>query len=77
MEMIAQKQVLSFKEATLYLGISSSSLYKKTSARTINFSKPNNGKIYFKKSDLDAWMLSNEHKSIESFEHEISNYLDK
>lgn len=77
LQMIAQKQILSFKEATLYLGLSSSTLYKKTSARTINFFKPNNGKIYFKKSDLDTWILSNEHKSIENFENEISNHLIK
>lgn len=77
LQIVTQKQILTFKEATLYLGLSSSSLYKKTSARTINFFKPNNGKIYFKKSDLDTWVLSNEQKSIENLANEISSHLIK
>lgn len=76
LQIVAQKSILTIKEASLYLGISTSSLYKKTSARTINFFKPNNGKIYFRKSDLDAWILKNEHKSIDNLESEISSLLN-
>ncbi|WP_372474137.1 helix-turn-helix domain-containing protein [Capnocytophaga sp. ARDL2] len=61
--LITTKQILSFREALVYLDISESSLYKLTSNREITFTKPNNGKIYFKRTDLDNWMLSNEHKS--------------
>ena len=58
-----QKDILSFREALGYLDVSKSFLYKLTSDRGIRFSKPNGGKIYFRKSDLDAYMLSNEQKS--------------
>ena len=63
--------ILNLKEACAYLKISKSLLYKLTSSRRINFTKPNNGKLYFKKEDLDAWLMQNEHKSIDSIEKEM------
>lgn len=53
------KEVLSVREAISYLDISESLLYKLTSGRKIKFFKPNKGKIYFRKTDLDQWMLQN------------------
>lgn len=58
-QIISQKEILSFKESLLYLDISESFLYKLTSKKEINFSKPNGGKIYFRRKDLDEWMLQN------------------
>ena len=74
---IAQKQILSFKEALLYLDLSSSFLYKLTSQKAIPFSKPNGGKIYFRKSDLDNWMLSNIQKTKEVSKQEVLDHLRK
>lgn len=68
---ISQKEILSFKEAVLYLSISESLLYKLVSMRKINHFKPNNGKLYFKKMDLDKWMLQNEVKSVECLQEEL------
>jgi excisionase family DNA binding protein len=65
------KDILSFKEASQYLDLSESSLYKLTSDSKITFHKPNGGKLYFKKSDLDKWMLQNESKSVMEIESEI------
>ncbi|HAP94192.1 MAG TPA: DNA-binding protein, partial [Chryseobacterium sp.] len=62
--LVGQKAILSLKEAAEYMGVSESTLYKMTSARTITFYKPNNGKIYFKRVDLNNWMLQNEVKSV-------------
>lgn len=76
-EYILKKQILSFSEATIYLDISKSFLYKITSSRSIPFAKPNGGKIYFKKTDLDNWMLSNTSKSVSIAELEILNHLKK
>lgn len=67
----AEKAILSFKEALVYLDISSSSLYKLTSQRAIRYFKPNGGKIYFKKIDLDNWMLQNENNSLSNIENEL------
>ncbi|MGE8433082.1 helix-turn-helix domain-containing protein [Chryseobacterium joostei] len=65
------KEILSFKEALAYLDISPSSLYKLTSHRAISYFKPNGGKVYFKRTDLDNWMLQNENKSKELLEEEL------
>ncbi len=60
-----------------YLKISKSSLYKMTSKKKIPFSKPNGGKMYFRKEDLDNWMLSNKSNSTEEVENEVFNYLKR
>lgn len=70
-------EILSFKQALEYLDMSKSSLYKLTSSRSITFLKPNNGKIYFRKSDLDNWLLSNVVKSINKCEREMFNQIQK
>ena len=50
---------LTFQEATEYLDISKSYLYKLTSTAKIPHYKPNNKKIYFTKSDLQNFLLRN------------------
>ena len=51
---INTKPILTFDEACLYMGMSKSALYK-----VIPFSKPNGKMIYFKRTDVDRWLLSN------------------
>lgn len=63
-----EKEILSFKESIEFMDVSKSFLYKLTSEGRINFFKPNNGKIYFRKEDLENWMMQNEMKSVESLE---------
>ncbi len=75
--LLPQKEMLSFKQALDYLDISNSLLYKLCSNRSITYSKPNGGKLYFKKSDLYDWMNQNELKSIRVLENEINNHLKK
>ncbi|QIG90658.1 helix-turn-helix domain-containing protein [Chryseobacterium sp. POL2] len=67
------KDILSFQEAIQYLDLSESSLYKLTSDSKITFFKPNGGKLYFKKTDLDNWMLQNENISVEVLEKVLIN----
>jgi len=71
------KEILSFKEAVAYMNVSQSLLYKLTSQGKITHFKPNNGKIYFKRIDLDQWMLQNEVKSINAQQEQVSNYLSR
>ncbi|MES2764722.1 MAG: helix-turn-helix domain-containing protein [Bacteroidota bacterium] len=47
---------LSLSEAATYLNVSESFLYKAIAKRTIPFSKPNGKLIYFRQSDLNAWI---------------------
>ncbi|MFB9056698.1 helix-turn-helix domain-containing protein [Mariniflexile ostreae] len=76
-QMIVHKEILSFKEALIYLDVSESTLYKLTANKAIEFTKPNGGKIYFKKLELDNWMLQNESKSKRASEEEVFNHLKR
>ena len=56
---INTKAILSCGEAARYCSVSLSHLYKLTSARKIPYHKPEGKMLYFLRSDLDAWLLSN------------------
>jgi excisionase family DNA binding protein len=73
--MLQTKTVFTPKEASLYMGISQSTLYKLTSAGTIPFSKPNGKLIYFSKVALDNWLLSNVRKSGEQKDTAAATYV--
>ena len=47
---------LSLTEAVEYTGFKKSYLYKLTCLNAIPFYKPNGGKIFFTKEDLDTWL---------------------
>lgn len=53
------KQVLTLEEASLFMGISKSSLYKMTHKHELPFFRPNGKIIYFEKSELLNWMRQN------------------
>lgn len=55
----AQKVALTFEQAREYLGVSESQLYKLTSTRKIPCFKPGGKMLYFRRIDLDNWMLNN------------------
>ncbi len=71
------KLILTTGEACKYLDLSKSSLYKMTYKKKIPFSKPNGGKMYFRKEDLDNWMLSNKSNSTDELENEVLSYLNR
>jgi excisionase family DNA binding protein len=56
---ISQKEFLSLFEASRYLDKSKSFIYKLTCTRKIPYYIPNGKTIYFKKSDLDHWIIQN------------------
>ena len=66
---------LTLKEAARYLDLSTSTLYKMTSSNKICFYKPNGKRIYFDKSELDAWLLRNRVKTETEIEQEANDYL--
>jgi excisionase family DNA binding protein len=53
---ISSKEHFTIKEASKYLGISDSTLYKLTSSNSITYYQPNGKLIYFSKSDLDNFI---------------------
>lgn len=54
-----QKEFLTLEEAAQYTGLTKSALYKLTHSRQIPFSKPNGKKCFFKRTDIEDWMMSN------------------
>lgn len=67
---IYQKEVLNFNEACQYMGLSKSTLYKKTSQSEIPHYCPSGKLIFFKRSDLDSWMLKNRRSTTQEIEAE-------
>ena len=57
--MVCQKEILTLDEAAQYTGMTKSALYKLTSTRQIPFSKPNGKNCFFKRTELEAWLMSN------------------
>jgi excisionase family DNA binding protein len=53
------KELLSLSEAAAFLGITKSTLYKKTHRKEIPFYKPTGKLIYFLRQDLLNWALRN------------------
>lgn len=71
------KPVLDFKEACKYCGISASSMYKHTSANRIPYYKPGGKLIYFKREDLDEYLLRNRLSTFEELQEVATSYSIK
>ena len=71
----ATKNVLSFDEASKYLNLSKSYLYKLTSAQQIPHYKPQGKMIYFEKDALEAWLRHNPVKTQAQISQEASHYI--
>lgn len=56
---INTKEVLTAEEAAMYLGLSMSHLYRLTSLNQIPYSKPNGKLMYFRRTDIETWAMSN------------------
>ncbi len=74
---LLQKQVLNFQEASQYLKVSPSHLYKLTSKRAIPHFCPNGKKLYFKREELDLWLLRNKQLSTDEIEEKTENFLSR
>lgn len=72
---ISKKEVFTFGETCQYLDISSSHLYKLTSKRQIPCYQPNGKKLYFKRSEIDEWLLQNKKHGSSEIEQMASRYI--
>lgn len=66
-----QKKILNHKEAALYLSISDSYLHKLRKASKVAYYQPNGKLIYFKREDLDSYMMQNRHRDISELKAEV------
>ena len=69
------KNVLSFEEASRFLNLSKSYLYKLTLAGVIPHYKPQGKMIYFEKTALEEWLRQNPVKTQEQIAQEAQRYL--
>ena len=74
---LVRKEVLNFNETCEYLELSQSHLYKLTSTGSIPHYKPNGKKIYFKRIELDEWLLRNRSNSTDEIDKLATDYLLK
>lgn len=70
-----EKNILSFEETVEYTGFSDSYLYKLTSGRKIPHYKPTGRKIFFRREEIDAWLLRNPIKTDEQLNTEAATYV--
>lgn len=69
------KNVLSFDEASKFLNLSKSYLYKLTSGNLIPHYKPQGKMLYFEKVELEAWLRQNPIKTRAQIEQEAQKYI--
>lgn len=65
------------EEACSFLNISKSTIYKMTSSKGIPFYKPNGKNMYFKKSELEVFLLNKKQISNSEIETQVSTYLTR
>lgn len=69
------KNVLSFEEASRFLNLSKSYLYKLTSGNLIPHYKPQGKMLYFEKTELEAWLRQNPVRTQVQTEAEAQKYV--
>jgi excisionase family DNA binding protein len=74
---LLQKEIINFAEACLYLDLSSSHLYKLTSANAVPCYCPQGKKLYFRRAELDLWLTSRRNASASEVEQKAANYITK
>ena len=71
----ASKNVLSFDEASKFLSLSKSYLYKLTSAGLIPHYKPHGKQVYFDRKEIEDWMKQNRVATNAELESQAATYL--
>lgn len=75
-QILNTKEFLDLHEASKYMKLSKSALYKLTSSGKITFYQPGGKKIFFYKDDLHTWIKKGKKQSSIDLEQEVDNYLN-
>ena len=73
--LLTQKTVLKLDEVTLLTGFSKSYLYKLTSTGGIPCYKPQGKHIFFKKTEIEDWLLQNRKSTIIEIDEMANNHI--
>lgn len=57
--LLSAKKVLTLDEAALLTGLTREYIYRLTCSKAIPFYKPNGRRLYFDRSELEAWLKRN------------------
>lgn len=69
------KNVLTIEDVALLTGLSVSHIYTLTSKQEIPHSKPNGKKVYFKKSEIEDWLLQNRILTKKEIDNKATTYI--
>ena len=72
--LIAAKNVLNIQEAAIILGMTVEGVRDNVRNNILPYYKPNINRLYFKKSELEDWMMQNRSKSMAEIESEAAAY---
>lgn len=73
--LLSAKNMFGLEEASLFLNMSKSFLYKLTYKHEIPYYRPNGKQIYFDRKELEDWMRRNRVATKEEIEESATNYL--
>lgn len=73
--LLAAKNVLDIDEVCLITGMSKSHIYKLTAKQLIPHYKPNGKNIYFKKEEIENWLLQNRISTKDEIDQQAINYV--
>lgn len=73
--LLTQKTVLKLDEVLLLTGLSKSYLYKLTSTGGIPCYKPQGKHIYFKKTEVEDWLLQNRKATTVEIDEMANNHI--
>ena len=71
---LSNKKFLTFDEATSFIGVSKSCLYKLTSSGGISHYKPRGKMIYFDRLEIESWLLQNRVSTTAEIEAQDQSY---
>ncbi|MBU2949703.1 helix-turn-helix domain-containing protein [Tamlana agarivorans] len=74
---LLEKEFFTLEEAAQFLNQSRSSLYKLTSKKDIPFYVPGGKMIYFRRSELEEWIINSKVETVDELESSIDNYLSQ
>ena len=72
---LAQKEVLTIDELEQYAGIKKSQIYKMTSKQEIPHYKPRGKEIYFKREEIDEWLLTNRVSTLDEIDKKATTRI--
>lgn len=74
-EQSKNKYILTIDEVAAFTGLSKAHIYKLTSQKKIPHYKPTGKNIYFRKDEIEEWMLRNRQATCEELEQEACSIV--